>query len=258
MLLPVSSFSSASSSSSHVYSGLWGPSPLYHIDKINPETVMYLINAIYFKASWTTSFDADSTYDGAFTLSDGTEKTVKLMSFKKNQEFKFFSSESDASKGYRAVRLPYGRDKFAFYAFIPETGTLDEFITALANSGFDSYFSNLTAKEITVVIPKFKFEYEKSLTDILKSLGMKKAFEPGGLLNLANDINDLAITDVKHKTYIEVDEEGTEAAAVTSVTIGTTSFMPDGFFGTKPFVFIIRDDRSGTILFIGKVEDPSL
>ena len=227
------------------------------IDKIPEETVMYLINAIYFKGTWTTTFDSELTYDGTFILKNGDTKSVRLMTFKNDQEFKFFSSEYGVENGYSAVRLPYGRDKVAFYGFIPSSGTLDDFIDNMVDSGLDNFFSNLTAMEIPVILPKFKFEYEKELNDILKSLGMTKAFAAGGLLNLAQDGENLVISKAKHKTFIEVNEAGTEAAAVTSIEVGETC-APDGFFAIKPFLFVIRDDRSGTILFIGKVEDPSL
>jgi len=223
------------------------------IDEIRIDTVMFLINALYFKAAWTIAFDADCTYDGSFELTDGTVKAVKMMTFKDAQDFKFFSNET-----YSAVRLPYGRDKFAFYGFIPHEETVDEFTARMAHAGLDIFFSNLTVKEeVPVLLPKFKFAYEKSLNDILKALGMEHLFVPGGLLNMASDGEDLYVSEVKHKTFIEVNEQGTEAAAVTSVEVGETA-MPEGFYATKPFVFVIRDDRSGTILFMGKVEDPSL
>ncbi|HSA34564.1 MAG TPA: serpin family protein [bacterium] len=227
------------------------------IDDINADTVMFLINALYFKAAWTVTFDEDRTYDGDFTLADDTHKTVKMMTFKDAQDFKFFSSGYGAAGGYSAVRLPYGRDKFAFYGFVPNDGTVDEFIARMADEGLDGFFSNLTEKEeVPVLLPKFKFAYEKSLNEILQDLGMEQLFVPGGLLNMADPGDGLYVSEVKHKTFIEVNEQGTEAAAVTSVEVGDTA-MPEGFYGTKPFVFVIRDDRSGTILFMGKVEDPT-
>ena len=227
------------------------------IDDINDDTVMFLINALYFKAAWTVTFDEERTYDGQFELTDGTQKTVKMMTFKEAQEFKFFSSGYGAAGGYSAVRLPYGRDKFAFYGFIPNDGTVDDFIGRMADEGLDGFFTNLVAtEEVPVLLPRFKFAYEKSLNEILQALGMEQLFAPGGLLNMADDGGGLYVSEVKHKTYIEVNEQGTEAAAVTSVEVGETS-VPEGFYGTKPFVFVIRDDRSGTILFMGKVEDPS-
>ncbi|HPY15861.1 MAG TPA: serpin family protein [bacterium] len=227
------------------------------IEEIGADTVMYLINAIYFKAAWTITFDKESTYDGQFTLSDESTKTVPMMTFKDAQDFDFYSSGWEDGD-YSVIRLPYGRGKFAFYGIIPNSGSIDEFISKMAENGLESYFKNLVeTEEVPVIMPKFKFEYEKSLVDIFKTLGMEKAFAEGGFLNLADQGEGLYISDIKHKTFIEVNEEGTEAAAVTSVEVGETS-MPAGFYGTRPFVFVIRDDRSGTILFIGKVEDPSV
>jgi len=227
------------------------------VDEIGPDVVMYLINAIYFKAAWTVTFDEKNTYEGTFTKSDDTTVQVDLMTFEESQEFDFYSSGYE-DDDYSVVRLPYGRDKFAFYGIIPNgNGTVDDLVADMKENGVDKYFENLQKGETPVILPKFKFEWEESLVDIFKSLGMEKAFLPGGFLNLAENGEDIYISDIKHKTFIEVNEEGTEAAAVTSVEFGNTA-MPDGFYGTKPFVYIIRDDRTGTILFMGKVEDPAV
>lgn len=226
------------------------------VKEIGPDVVMYLINAIYFKAAWTVTFDKGKTYDGQFQTTTAENKTVKMMTFESDQEFEFYSSgwEEDS---YSVVRLPYGREKFSFYGIIPNGGkTIDQFIVEMAVNGLDKYFKNLEKKEVPVILPRFKFEYEKSLIEVFKTLGMEKAFEEGGFLDLADQGAGLIISEIMHKTFIEVNEEGTEAAAVTSVEISDTA-MPDGFYGTRPFVFVIRDDRTGTVLFIGKVEDPA-
>ena len=226
------------------------------VEQIGADTIMYLINAIYFKAAWTVTFDEKNTYEGTFTKSDDTTVQVDLMTFEESQEFDFYSSGYEDGD-YSVVRLPYGRDKFAFYGIIPNgNGTVEDLIADMKENGIDKYFENLQKGETPVILPKFKFEWEESLVDIFKSLGMEKAFLEGGFLNLAEKGDGIYISDIKHKTFIEVNEEGTEAAAVTSVEFGNTA-IPDGFYGTKPFVYIIRDDRSGTILFMGKVEDPT-
>jgi serpin B len=219
---------------------------------------MYLINAIYFKAAWTVTFDKEKTYDGEFQTTTAENKTVKMMTFKDMQEFEFYSSGyGDGS--YSVIRLPYGRGKFSFYGIVPNNAgmIIDQFLVEMSKNTLESYFENLEKKEVPVILPRFKFTYEKSLVDMFKTLGMESAFIPGGFLNLADQGEGLLISDIKHKTFIEVNEEGTEAAAVTSVEITDTG-MPEGFYGTRPFVFVIRDDRSGTILFIGKVEDPTV
>jgi len=227
------------------------------VDQIDPDVIMYLINAIYFKASWTTTFSKDDTYEGAFTKGDDTKVMVDLMTYPEDQEFEFYSSGYE-DDDYSVVRLPYGREKFAFYGIIPNgEGTVEDLIADMKENGVDKYFESLEKSEVPVILPKFKFEWEKSLVDIFMDLGMEKAFVAGGFLNLADNAGDIFISEILHKTFIEVNEEGTEAAAVTSVAYSNSAAM-DGFYGTRPFVYIIRDDRSGTILFMGKVEDPTV
>ena len=231
------------------------------IEQIGPNTIMYLINAIYFKAAWTTSFDKDSTYEGTFMLSDGTEGKADYMGFAYDQEepeFYSYSADWSDENGYSVVRIPYGRDVFAFYGIVPgysNKTNIDKFIEEIAENGLESYISQLEKRTFPVQLPKFKFAYEKSLVDVFKSLGMEKAFVDGALMNIAGEPHAPFISDIYHKTFIEVNEEGTEAAAVTSVEVGENA-MPAGFFATRPFVFVIRDDRTGSVLFVGKVENP--
>ena len=229
------------------------------VGEIGPYVVMYLINAIYFKAAWTIEFDKNRTYDDIFTTSEGTEKEVKMMTFYDLQEFAYKNTGD-----YRVIRLPYGRKKFSFYGILPdEKYNIDEFITSMKNNDVKEYLKDLVSTELPVYIPRFKFEYEKSLVDVFKSFGMEKAFTPGGFLNLAEGGEDISISEIKHKTFIEVNEDGTEAAGATTVEVEETAdevsdVEPPSFRADRPFVFIIRDDRSGTILFMGKVEDPTV
>ena len=231
------------------------------IEKIGPAAVMYLINAIYFKAAWTTSFDKNSTYEDTFMLSDGSEGKADYMGFAYDQEepeFDSYSSDWSDENGYSVVRIPYGRDVFVFYGIVPNYGNkikIDDFIAKIANDGLETYFSQLEKRSFPVQLPKFKFAYEKSLVDVFRELGMQKAFVEGALMNIAGEPHAPFISDIYHKTFIEVNEEGTEAAAVTSVEVGDNA-MPSGFFATRPFVFVIRDDRTKSVLFIGKVENP--
>ncbi|HQN73784.1 MAG TPA: serpin family protein, partial [bacterium] len=126
----------------------------------------------------------------------------------------------------------------------------------MKENGIGKYFENLTERETPLTMPKFKLQWEKSLVEVFQTLGMEKAFVAGGFLNLADQGDKLYISDIIHNAVIEVSEEGTEAAAATVVEFGESmgSFV---LAFDKPFVYIIRDDRSGTILFIGKVEDPT-
>ena len=233
------------------------------VKEIGEDVVMYLINAIYFKAAWTTAFNEENTYEGTFTLSDGTESTADFMHFVETEdvpEFLAYSSDCGDKDGFAVIRIPYGRDVFAFYGIVPNYGNesnIDDFIAKIAEKGFDHYYSLITPmSDFPLELPKFKFEYEKSLVEIFKEFGMEKAFVEGGPFhNIADAPHDPIISDIKHKTFIEVNESGTEAAAVTSVEYSDGA-MPGGFYANRPFVFVIRDDRTGSILFIGKVENP--
>ena len=230
------------------------------LEKIGPDTVMHLINAIYFKAAWTTAFDKDRTYKGRFTLSDESEVTADYMDFNPDADFQLLSYSYDSwENGFSVIRIPYGRDVFAFYGIVPsyenETN-IDDFIAQIAENGFDHYLqllSKKTLKNFPLKLPKFKFGYEKSLVNVFKELGMEMVFV-GGLDNISG--SDLYISDIFHKTFIEVNEEGTEAAAITDIGVDCAGDLP-GFYADRPFVFMIRDDRTGSILFIGKVEDPT-
>ena len=224
------------------------------IDEIGPNTVMYIINAIYFKAGWTTPFNLEETHQGSFKLSDGTFKDVDFMHgggfgapdlyFNLNHE-----------EGYSVVRIPYGRGVFAFYGLV-RSGDIEDFISDIAENGIDSYLEEMRIYQLyELELPKFRFAYEKSLKDTFIALGIGQIFN-GGLDNIASDVEGLHVNDIYHKTFIEVNEEGTEAAGYTYIDPEPAG-DPYGFFGTHPFVFMIRDDRTGSILFIGKVEDPT-
>ena len=232
------------------------------IEEIGEDVVMYLINAIYFKAAWTTSFSEENTREEIFTLSDGTETTANFMSFSEEEETPVllaYSSDSGDKNGFSMIRIPYGRGVFAFYGIVPTSWNktkIDDFIAKIAEDGLESYLTLLHEEsDVSLKLPRFKFEYEKSLVDIFKDLGMEKAFEAGGFHNIAELPHDPFISNILHKTFIEVNEAGTEAAAVTAVEYSDNA-ISGGFYANRPFVFVIRDDRTGSILFIGKVENP--
>jgi len=218
--------------------------------------VMYLVNAIYFKGAWTTTFDKDDTYETDFTKEDDSTVKVNMMAFKDMAEYESYVSEKVVG-----IRLPYGRGKIAFYAFAPnewDYKPIDEFVNSLDQSTFDEMIGSFDKHELGGVhLPKFKMEYEKELNEILVAFGMDKAFS-GGFDNMVKEGSSANpyISLVKHKSFIEVTEEGTEAAAATIVEIVDES-MPTTFRADRPFFFVIRDDRNGTILFMGKVADPS-
>ena len=224
-------------------------------DPIPPEMVMYLINAIYFKGTWTYKFDPGLTLDDYFTLVDGTRTSCKMMSQK-------ITANYFAEAGMQAVDLPYGDAGFSMTILLPGTGTtIDEFAAMLTQKQWTTWSGKFTNLEGDILLPKFTFEYDKTLNDMLKSMGMMIAFSPldANFTNIDKRGN-LFISDVRHKTFVQVDEEGTEAAAVTSVGVGATSVGGNTFRMRidRPFVFLIRDNSSGTILFIGKIVEPKL
>jgi serine protease inhibitor len=224
------------------------------IQEIDPEIVMFLINAIYFKGNWVTEFDESKTQKQDFFLPDGNTVQVDMMSTSGN--FCYYRGEN-----FQAIRLPYGRDKIAMYIFLPDDGVpLDSFIANLDQATHEEYLSRFEPIDLAVKLPKFKVEYGvKRLNSVLEKLGMGIAFDPfeanfNGIASTPE--GNLFIDYVDHKAFVEVNEKGTEAAAATIVGIGLTSISP-GFVVNRPFFFEIRDDRSGSILFMGKIVNPA-
>jgi serpin B len=192
-----------------------------------------------------------------FTLIDGGTVPVDMM--QQEEDFKYVEGE-----GFAAARFPYGREKVAMYIFLPDAGaSIDSFLAGLTQEELDTAIDEMKLEpDLDVRIPKFKVEYGvKRLNDALTALGMGIAFDRSNA-----DFSDIAevapqnlfIAFVDHKALIEVDEKGTEAAAATVVSMGLTS-MPSpskNFHVDRPFFFIIRDDRTNTILFMGKITNP--
>jgi serpin B len=224
------------------------------LDEISDDAVMFIMNALYFKGDWSYEFDKALTSDRPFYTSPSVSVNASTMKGEVGSKVTFGS-------GYRAIELPYGRTNFTMVVIVPE-GTLPEFNTSFDTEKWNTITSAFDDQEkfgeLTVYMPKFKFSYEKFLNDQLKSLGMVDAFIPD-LANLSG-ISDASIyvDFVKQNTFVEVDEKGTEAAAVTTIGIETTSFppKPQEFVIDKPFVFAIRERTTNALLFIGQVVNP--
>jgi len=223
---------------------------------INPAYVMFLLNAIYFKGAWMYRFDEEFTCDDYFILSDGTEKICQMMSQRGLYPHYAFDD-------FRVLDLPYGDGAFRMTILLPNEGVdLDSLIAQfdpdnLNLSLMDYWLSNFSRDSLDIFIPKFTLEYEVNLTDVLTALGMGIAFTPYVAdFTKMYPAGGVWIDEVKHKTFVEVNEEGTEAAAVTS-TIITTGSDDSVFRVDRPFVFVIRENYSQTILFIGKIVDPT-
>ena len=222
-------------------------------DPIDPLLVMFLINAIYFKGTWTYEFDENLTKDDLFTLPDGSKKACKMMT--QEGEFQYFENAD-----FQAIDLPYGDGDFSMTIFLPcPQKDIDSLIAEFNQENWNRWINSFSKREGTLQFPKFTLEYELRLNEILKALGMAVAFDPlqADFTKMYKGPENLFISKVKHKTFAKVNEEGTEAAAVTSVEMELTSVGPL-MRVDRPFIFMIRENKSQTILFIGKIVEPTL
>ena len=226
------------------------------LDEINRDAVLFLINAIYFKGTWQTEFDPSRTRDGAFYLATGDEKQVPMMT--RTGDYSYY--ENHEAK-FQAISLPYGDGRMSMYIFLPyRESDLNTFLDVLNIENWENWVSQFHEQEVFLSMPKFKLEYEKTLNTPLESLGMGIAFAPrladfSRMADLEVLGKNLYIGEVLHKAVVEVNEEGTEAAAVTSVGIRVTS-APPAFMANRPFFFAIHDNETKTVLFMGTVVDP--
>ena len=222
------------------------------LTEIPPDAVMYLINAIYFKGNWTYPFDENLTSDDDFYLLDGSTKKVPMMSQEEN--FGYYDGDN-----FSAVKLPYGQEKMAMYIILPDEGvSLDSVTSSLDADKWNEIKESFYGSQVSLTMPKYKMEYGiKLLNDALAELGMGIAFGPGADFSGINP--DIFISKVLHKAVIEVNEKGSEAAAATVVEMVTSMPMAEEiieFRVDRPFFFVIADDRTGSILFMGKVVEP--
>ncbi len=225
------------------------------LEEIEDDVVMYLINAIYFNGDWKYQFSANDTREGNFNSPDKTVKT-EYMSRRGDMDYL-------QSNGVEGVLLPYIDEQFAFIGLLPEKGTTPrELVNNLSALDLINLIKNKEEKEIELSIPKFESSYEDSLKDELSVLGMNIPFTPG-IADFSkmgeSGKNDLSISDVKHKTYIKVDEKGTEAAVVTSVVMPQSMplELPQLRFD-RSFVYGIVDVTTGIPIFIGIMENPAI
>ena len=225
------------------------------VDRITPEDMLYLINAVYFKGSWTKKFNPSQTTQQPFTLDADTTKSVEMMS--QSGDYRYYENEQ-----FQAVRLPYGlQEEMGMYIFLPQPDrNLNQFNRQLNADSWREWLSQMRSQPGSLTLPKFRLEYDLELKNVLTAMGIEQAFDPARADFSAMTDSELAVDTVKHKAVVEVNEAGTEAAGVTSIGVRITSAMPqDESFNMKidrPFFFAIRDDITETILFMGNVVEP--
>ena len=220
------------------------------IDQIQSDNVLFLLNALYFKGDWKTQFKPEQTIDAPFTLASGQKTTVRMMRLDTDLRRAF-------QPNYTVFELPYGSDKFAMTVLLPGPNTTaDALLQTLTADDWTQLQKTMTPGKIDIGLPKFTLNYEIKLNDVLATLGMPTAFTNQADFTKINPGGKLFLSFVKQNTFVAVDEKGTEAAAVTTGGISVTS-LPPTYLGDRPFVFVIHEKTSGTVLFIGKIADPT-
>jgi serine protease inhibitor len=224
------------------------------IDRIDAQQVMFLINAVYFKGQWQKGFEKTLTKAQTFHSPAGPKPAMMMA-----QSGNYLYHRGDK---FQAVSLPYGKGGVSLYLFLPDQGSsLDEFLKGFDYLKWEEWINSFNSAPGDVKLPRFKLEYEKTLNDPLKDLGMGAAFSAREAdFSGARAERDIYISEVKHKAVVDVNEEGTEAAAATSVGISTTSARRPQerftFVADRPFLMAIRDSQTGAILFMGAVTEP--
>ncbi|MFM7450552.1 MAG: serpin family protein [Leptolyngbyaceae cyanobacterium] len=224
------------------------------VDQVRPDDVLFLINAIYFKGDWSTPFDPKLTKNQPFFLDNGRQISHAAMT--RAGEFRYFETDQ-----FQAVSLPYGKEgRMSFNLFLPKkTTALADFVKTLTPENWQTWMGQFRTIPGRIQIPRFKLEYETELNSDLKMLGMGVAFSDQADFSKLSTATT-QISEVKHKTFIEVNEAGTEAAAATSVGIRLTAAPigePFQLVVDRPFFFAIRDNKTGTVLFMGNIQNPS-
>lgn len=226
------------------------------IQNINPSDVMFLMNALYFKGEWQQEFDVDQTQEQPFFLSTGQTKQHPLM--RQRNHYSYLENDQ-----FQAASLPYGSGRMSLYVFLPRPNSdLQTFHQTLNSKNWTQWLKSFREREGTVELPRFKLESTYELKETLAALGMQRMFDGSQADFSALTDAEVVVDRVTHKTFVEVNEKGTEAAAVTSVGIQLTSaaLPSDSPFSMKvdrPFFVALHDNETKTLLFLGAVKDPT-
>jgi serpin B len=221
------------------------------VDDISDDHVLFIINAVYFNAPWTKEFEAKNTKKTNFNLMDGSTKSVDMM-YSNELKFKYFRNDD-----VEIIELPYGSGQYAMTAIMPnEVSKFSAVEATLSNQKFNEWKGKLTSvSKYDLYFPKFELDYEIDLKNALSSMGMASLFSSSADLSGISQMGQLEVSEVKHKTYMKVNEQGTEAAAATSVGVVVTSMPPTINFN-KPFFLFITEKNTNAILFSGRIMKP--
>ncbi|MGY6650586.1 serpin family protein [Amycolatopsis sp. TRM77291] len=220
---------------------------LFPEKSITGDTRLVLANALYLKVPWAREFPRDLTVDAPFTRADGSTVTVPMM--RTAPEIQLGYAEGP---GYQAVTLPYRGGRLAFTVIVPAA------VDALRGKGIAALLGEIRPATVELAMPRFTVRSALDLSAPLKEAGMPTAFEPGADFSGITDEARLRIASVQHKTFVQVDEEGTEAAAATGVDARAVSAeLPRTVTADRPFLFVITDTATGSPLFLGRIGDPA-
>lgn len=227
------------------------------IDSIDSSSAMFLINAIYFNGKWTRRFDSAKTTQDLFTTAASAKKRLPMMH--QHGTFKYFEQPE-----FQAISLPYGDGRLSLYLFLPaQKISLAQFHQSLTFDNWKDWMQHFEDMEGDIALPRFQITYEATINDALKALGMQSAFSPdqADLGAMLQSSRNAYISKVKHKAFVDLNEQGTEAAAATSTEIQVVSMpVPSRTFHMvvdRPFFFAIRDNSTGALLFMGSIKDPT-
>lgn len=221
------------------------------IDRLDPGMVMVLINALYFKAPWENAFDPSLTSNHVFNGQSG-KSDVQMMHRKAEYDYAEY-------EGIQMIRLPYAGGRYSMYVVLPPAGTdVGKLIPKVDEAAYDYAMGMFKPAKVMFSMPKFRQEFSMLLNPVLMNMGIRTAFTSAADFSGIAEMGPLVLDQVKQKCYVEVEEKGTEAAAVTVVQMRLTSVRPDQekvvrMTVDRPFVFMISDSRNGNVLFAGKI-----
>lgn len=225
------------------------------IEQLNPLDRMVLLNAIYFYGTWTNEFDKEGTHNLPFNKKDGTFIEIPMMSKLEKLPYK-------ENTLFKAIKMPYGNGQYNMVVLLPAgSNTTQNIFEVMTIANWTSWMATFEMTDrVQITMPRFKYAFETSLKKVLQKMGMEKAFMPRDADFSGISDEDLYISEAIHKSYIDVNETGTEAAAVTGLVFATTSIGDEPptipFYVDRPFVYAITEKDTGAILFIGEVSNP--